>query len=251
MESNNLGASHEFPSFEKFLNLFLTDLQSPTFGAEPHSQQPGTRSPAAKELDRNGVRDVFTRSYLKSVYNLLNEHARLKREQGRIHNLTRQNSRKLVKLRNAIRTVTSAKGRFKTVEKNTQGIVDPAVWERVQRVLSDCEAEMQSCEEYLASMLHPAERRSYASKVRWEPILKLYDYKLQALKKKAPDQWLYGTLNNRLVKKLAKLKISDMTRYRIMSAVLLTCGIDVKPTTFKLCFRIAKRKPAVKKTRPT
>jgi hypothetical protein len=219
-------------TFEEFQKAFLGNLRSREFAREPYSQR-GAKSPAAKELELKRAYDVFSHPFLMSVYRLLIEHSRLANEQRKIDELAKRNRIKLIKLGNAIETVMAVKKRLRGVQGNTQGLIEPEVWERVQRALSDCESEVRKAQVYWASVLHPDKRGAYSSKVRWEHVLKLYKYDLPSLKKKAPDQWLYQTLNDELIKALAKSKISAMTRYRIMSALLSAFGLKAEPGTLK------------------
>jgi hypothetical protein len=252
MEAKAIGSASKLPiSFTKYQKIVLRDLRSPTFAAEPYSQPEGARSAAAKELERKHASRRFTKDFLKQSYNVLREHARLRHEQQLIRNLTEEQRPKLVKLKNALNTIKSMKKRLAEVKRNVGWLIDPAVWGQTEEALADCERQLRSREESLSAMLHPAKRKSYASKVHWEPVLKAYDYELPSLKKKAPDQWLYRTLHDVLMKELAEAKITDMTRYRIMSSLLSPCGIKVQPITFKLFFEAVQRKPAVKKVRST
>jgi hypothetical protein len=161
-------------------------------------------------------------------------------EQQRIRNLRREIVPKVLKLRNARRTVVSVRNTLGTVENNTRGLVDPELWGRAKSVLSELESELGNNLEFHSSRLHPVLRKLPAGKVRWELVLKDYMYELPSMKKKAVDQWLYKALNDTVEKKLAKVRISKMTRYRIMSALLKPLGLTVDAMTLKLHFQSKK-----------
>ena len=104
--------------------------------------------------------------------------------------------------------------------------------------LSKAESELRETRQFLSAMLHPAQRKAPAQKVRWEHALKSHKYDLPTLGAKAPDKWLYETLNRSLMERLQRSKITDITRYRIMTALFQAFGLPpIKPTTFEEYFR--------------
>jgi hypothetical protein len=228
------------PSFEEFKRAVLENLQSPLF-AESSSSKPSQLSPATKELKRKEAYPHFTDGLLRASYQLLGEHLRLVVEQQHIRDIRKEYIPKLITLRNTGMTIASVKKRLEQLAEKMRGLVELKFWKRANDALSDWEGEVYEYHRLLSSLLHPALRQPPAlSKVRWEALFKDYKYELPSLKKKAPDQWLYDALNEMLEKKLAKLELTKMTRYRIMSALLKPFGLNVQPITFKLHFESKK-----------
>jgi hypothetical protein len=225
--------------FESFRKIFLDNVRSKTF-AEESFPEPGAQSPAAKELRKSGADSAFSDNFLRSIHRLLREYFRLVNEQSVVRGIKKKNSAKIIKLGDALRTVQAVRARLKMVEANTRELISWEVWPRVQQALEDCESSVRNIREYWMAEIHPTERDFIFPKVKWELVLKPYNYELATLKKKAPDQWLYETLNARLEEKLKPFKISDMTRYRIMSALLAPDGVNVKAITLKQYFSAQK-----------
>jgi hypothetical protein len=228
-------------TYREFRDNFRKAISSRDFGAEPYSE-PGAQSPAAKELEKTKTHTLFTENFLRSLYLLLREHSRIVNERPKLGTLRSMNVPKLVKLRNAQNSIKAVKTRIGQVQRNTAGLVAPEAWERVMDALSNAESELREMQQFLSAMLHPAQRRAPSQKVRWEHVLKSHKYALPTLGVKAPDKWLYEALNRRLTEKLAPSKISDMTRYRIMTALFQAFRLKpVQPNTFRLYF-LQKRK---------
>jgi hypothetical protein len=228
-------------TFEEFQRAFLLELNSDRFAESPNSRPGAKQSATAKEFRRTGAICRFDEDFLRSIYQLVAEHSRLLDERRRISDIRQESVPSLVRLRNAMKTVVSVKKQLAEVEKNIQGLADPEVWRQVKAVLAGLESEIRTKQDSHTSRLHPLDRDPPAIKVKWEPVLKGHNYSLASLKKKAPDQWLYQVLNDTLESRLVGLRISKMTRYRIMSAVLKPFGLNVQAMTFKLYFESKKK----------
>lgn len=237
-------------TFDSFQSSFLNRLTSKDFGALPYSNVPGAESPTTKEFKRKNAYEVFSGPLLLEIYGLLSEHARLINEQSKIFAITDINRPTITKLRNARRTIAAIGKKLKAVKENTGGLIDAGAWSRICKALKDFDDEVRDIQWRYVTRLHPAERKSDGKLGRWDSILKLYNYEFPTLKKKTPDQWLYDALDSLLIHELAQLKISAITRYRIMSALLSTYGMEVAPSTFKLRVRSRKsvNKSSVKKS---
>ena len=228
-------------TYREFRDNFRKAIRLRDFGAEPYSE-PGAQSPAAKELEKTKTYTLFTENFLRSLYLLLREHSRNVNEQPKLGTLRSTNVPKLVKLRNAQNSIKAVKARIGEVQRNTAGLVPPEVWDKLIEALSSTESALREEQQFLSATLHPSQRKPPAQKVRWEHGLRSHKYGLSTLGAKAPDKWLYEALNRRLMEKLSPSKISDMTRYRIMTALFQAYRLKpVQPTTFKDYFQ-PKRK---------
>jgi hypothetical protein len=159
----------------------------------------------------------------------------------------------LVKLRNAQKSIKAVKARIGQLRRNTAGLVSPEVWDKLIEALSSTESELREEQQFLSATLHPSQRKPPAQKVRWEHALKSHKYGLPTLGAKAPDNWLYEALNCRLMERLAPSNLTDMTRYRIMTALFQAFGLPpIQPNTFRLHFlqkgKMSDIQPPVKKS---
>jgi hypothetical protein len=219
-------------SFEEFHKSFLGTLQSPLF-ADSETSKPSGISAATKELRKKRGYDIFTKGFLRSIYKILREHSELRDEQPRVQGTAKKLNLKLAALRNEMVAVQAMKRSLGKSEPNTKDLPLAEGRNRLRAALLDYESEIRKHQEYFNSMVNPAVRKTTLGRVRWEPVLKLDKYSLPTLKKKAPDQWLYERLDQILKRKMQPLRISKMTRYRVMSALLESVGLEIKPITFK------------------
>jgi|SRR5579862_6366356 len=222
-------------SFDDFQKSFLGKLGSPDFGNLPYSE-PNEPSAATKELQKKRGYDIFTREFLSSIYQILCEHDGLKKEQIVVRATATELNPKLAALRNEMVAVQAIKKRLEDSESNIKGLHLAEARNRLNAALLDYESEIQKRQAYFNSMVNPAARNPNLGKVRFEPVLKPDKYSLPTLKKKAPDQWLYRQLDQTLEAEMQPLHISAATRYRVMSALLETVGVDIQPITLKQIF---------------
>jgi hypothetical protein len=220
-------------SFEEFETDFLQKLHAASFGDAPYGE-PNAVSAATKELRRKQGYDIFTKTFLRSIYQLLCEHSRLAQEQLRVHEIKKQVNPKLVTLLNQMEAVQAMKRSIERSEPRMQDLPLTETRGRLKEALLDYESDIRKYQDYFNSMVNPAVRKAALGKVRWEPVLKPDNYSLSSLKKKAPDKWIYDKLDQMLTMKMEPLRISKITRYRVMSALLQSVELDIKPITFKL-----------------
>ena len=237
-------------SFESFQAAFLAQLSADHFGGVPEDIEPGTLSAAAKELKTKRTRPLLSApGFLMGIFRLVSEHDRLVAEQRNIRSGTHTSRPILTRFLNARRSLKSIHRKLEVVQGNMEGLLEPALWARFYVALDDFEYEMHEREKSFVADLHPAERKPYQLKPKFENVLKSYNYSLATLRKKAPDQWLYESLDSALVLALRRCHISAITRYRIMSALLSAAGVIVKPITIKQYFQEKKRASTTKPVR--
>jgi hypothetical protein len=234
-------------TFQEFRDNVLKAVRSRDFGAERYSNR-DAQSPAAKELERTSAYGLFTETFIRSLHRLFREHSRQVGERPKVKTLRSTNVPKLVKLRNAQNSIQALRARIGQLEKNTVGLIAPEVWAPVMEALANAESEVRKRQQFLSAMLHQADRKPPAlQKVGWEHVLNSHKYVLTTLEAKAPDEWLYETLNRSLMETLQRLNLSAITRYRIITALFEAFGLQpVRPTTLKLYFQ---EKAAAQKSR--
>jgi hypothetical protein len=104
-----------------------------------------------------------------------------------------------------------------------------------------------------SSHIHPALRQKHdkgSKKSKYEvsqfkSLLPKFDYELDSLKKKAPQQWLLTALDSELRREFsqAKTKVFGITRHRVIAAILKSGGAPaISAETIKEHF-VEQRKP--------
>ena len=219
-------------SFKKFHESFQQKLQSPLF-ADSETSKPGETSAATKELRKKGGYDIFTKKFLRSLYQTLREYSRLKGEQSRVCKKAKNINPKLAEMWNELKAVETMKRRLENLDFKSEPGPLTQGRNRLKAAILDYESEIRREQDRLNSMVNPAARNSRLGRVRFEPVLRGDKYYLPTLKKKAPDHWVYDRLDQSLAAAMQPLGISDITRYRIMSALLESVGVNIKPITFK------------------
>jgi hypothetical protein len=101
-----------------------------------------------------------------------------------------------------------------------------------------CQNHLLEVEEDAGSELHPAESDGY-KKSKWELWIREFNYDLDTLKQKAPDQWLVRKLDTALKKLFSRAqnRVPEMTRYRVIAALCRAGGIKmIEPSAIKQFF---------------
>src|ERR1017187_8166646 len=103
-------ASVKFSPFMMFQRQFLDELSSPTFGGDIYSVHQYSKTAGAKELERTGAIDILRKKgFLHRVYQALKEHARLLREQDKVHHESAEMGKSIKRLRDAQKTLQDIK----------------------------------------------------------------------------------------------------------------------------------------------
>jgi hypothetical protein len=220
-------------SFDNFRTAFLFNLHSPLFADSDNSRPVNAGiSAATKELRKKNGYAIFTAAFLESIYEILTEHSELKDEQAQVKESAKKLNSKLAAMQNEMAAVRAFSAHLERLAGNTAASALANCRYRLQTALVDYEAEIRRNQEHFNSLVNPAVRKRALGKVRWEPALKLDNYSLQSLEKKAPDKWVYEQLDEALKREM--WQISAITRYRVMSALLEAVGVNIQPITFKL-----------------
>lgn len=178
--------------------------------------------------------------FMRNIYRLIEESERLTAERPKAKKVTRDTRPTLTKLRNVRKTVQIVRRKFSLRQTSTGTAIHAEVWGRLYQALDAFEDEVREKEQHLVGNLHPEERKPHDTPPRFEALVRTFHYPLKSVRKKASDQWLYESLNTTLIETLSGKGISDMTRYRLISAFLSASGREVKPITLKQYFHSKK-----------
>jgi predicted transcriptional regulator len=242
-------ASVKLSPFMMFQRQFLDELSSPTFGGDIYSVHQYSKTAGAKELERTGAIDILRKKgFLHRVYQALKEHARLLREQDKVHHESAEMGKSIKRLRDAQKTLQDIQKTIGELDKRLENVLTwpfrQRYFDTAVRELEIVEAKLSGLERTQASQIHPALRQKHdraaaTSKYevsKFKSLLPRFDYELDSLKKKAPQQWLLATLDSELQRrfKRATKQVTSTTRYRIISAVLKSGGLQpISPLTVK------------------
>lgn len=257
-ESATARPSVNVTTFKLFKQKFLRELSSRHFGGDVYSVDRYSKTAGARELERTGAKDILSSDdVLHRIHQRLRDYARLLKEQEKVQQVSAEMGTLIKRLRDAEKTLQQIQKNIKALDKRLENILtvpcrthlDKAVTELrfVEDVLWDWETTQ-------SSHIHPALRQKHdkeSGKSKYEvsqfrSLLPKFDYELDSLKKKAPQQWLLKKLDSDLRRrfKRANPKVPDTTRHRVIAAILKSGGVPpISANTIKEHF-IEKRKPA-------
>jgi hypothetical protein len=235
-------AAVQVATFNAFENAFARELSLSHFGEQKHAVEPTSKSAGAKELDKIGAKKVLlTTSFLRQVHRSLKRCARLLREQNKVRQVSADLGKSIKQIRDAQKTLRELQERIRALGIHLERRMLMG-WPYLEH-LDTAEKELVRVEDLLwererteASYIHPERRRKHdksAPKTKYEtsrfkPLLTPYDYELDSLKTKAPLQWLLESLDLTLQQCFTRehKEVTDVTRYRIISAILKSSGLD-------------------------
>lgn len=238
-------------TFDDFGREFLRLLASPDFGEKPYAVMGKQKGAAAKEIARAGIVAMLSRgTFLRSSHRALKEHVRLVKEQDNVRRAAHDAGKKIKRLRDAQQTVATLQRKIRALDQNLSEIVAESVrqhFDNAHRQLEQASCRLLGVEKHFGSSVHPEERGKHDKnasgknkyKLGWKPLLRPFDYDLDTLRKKAPEQWLFETLNVKLkhIFRRASTTVSDITRYKIIAAVMGSGGLGaVNPEKIKEYF---------------
>jgi len=251
-------------TFKEFCDDFLRLIEARDFG-DPGSLpelDADAFSPGAKELRSTGVlAALHTPSLLQRFHRLSRECERLMKEQDAVRHTSHDASATITKLRNARKTLTTLQRKTLALDAQLENLMGFQFREHLHAASKEfgiAADVVEQLEKTQASTIHPAERAAHdkrepKSKYQtspWKQLIPPYDYDLESLKKKAPQQWLVEAFNSALTAKFTSaLELSDMTRYRIIAALCQAGGLDpIEALTIKEYFMDKAKNLSARKT---
>jgi hypothetical protein len=236
-------------TFKSFQQAFLQELSLPYFGEKDiYSVQKGSKSAGAKELEESAAKEILEKTpFLQRIYHLLTEHDRLMPEQKKVRHISAKMGRSVKQFRDAQKTLQSLQKSIRRLDKRLERILTVPCrihLDKAVRELMFVEDALANAERTRASYIHPERRRKHdraAAKTKFQvskfrSLVPEFDYELDSLRKKAPQQWLLTTLDLNLQRyfKREHKEVTDMTRYRVISAILKSGELEpVLPLTIK------------------
>jgi hypothetical protein len=247
-----------------FREAFLREIEARDFG-DPGSlpeYQADALTPGARELrTTEAIAALRAPSLLQRFHRLLRKYERLMKEQDEVRRTSHDASRVITKVRNARKTLTTLKLKTLALDAQLETLMDWQFREHLHAASKEFGIAadlLEQLEKTQASTIHPAERAVHDKKEPkskyqtspWKQLIKPYDYDLQSLKKKAPQQWLFEELNSALIARFkGNLELSDLTRYRIIAAACTSGGLGtIQPLTIKEYFVGKAKNPSARKT---
>jgi chromosome segregation ATPase len=239
--------------FRAYADAFLLELADPRFGAslsEKRGRQPesaGTttkvrESVATRKLRTSGLYDVLKQKpFLRSVYALVKERYRLDSEQDQVRRVGKEMRAVIRQVKNGQKTIQSLRKAIKELEARLTPILGSDSLRSLQRARSNlmkCQRHLLEVEEDSGSEIHSAESEGY-KKSQWEVLIREFNYDLDTLKQKAPDQWLVRKLDVALEELFsqAETHVPEMTRYRVIAALCRAGGNKmIEPSAIKQFF---------------
>lgn len=168
--------------------------------------------------------------------------------QPKVRQLTPQLCTAIARLHNGQKTLATLQKRIDRLDEYLTPIMGSdfrTYLERALQPLKLAEEELIRREGVHSSTLSPSKRKSSFKTSRWQILITPFNYDLPTLRKKAPAQWFLNAMDAMLRERLgnARVAMSAMTRYRVISAILKSAGARApSPQTIKEYFEEKKRK---------
>jgi len=228
--------------FETFRNTFLRLISSPHFG-EPREYQPrdaNSTSPAYRELQKTGLlSSLRSVDFLLGLHQAVGDHARLEAEKPKVRQVARTARPIVGDYRYAQQRLERIKRELEEFNSKYGKLFEHQVNEHIHSALEH--VDVFKCliadrEKRWISRVHTKLRKPKDVPSKWDPLLKDYEYELDSLHVRAADHWLWRVLYHRLgqFNGSTSKQLSDMTRFKLISAVCEAAGIGrVEPTAIK------------------
>jgi hypothetical protein len=250
-------------TFNTFREGFLREIVLPEFGEDIDSIDENSRSPAAKELTETGAERILSNNgFLHFVHGLLGKYSRLPEEQRTVRRVSAKVGQSIKRLRDATKTMSRLQGEIKELDKRLANVLTLECRLRFDNAIKELkyiEGSLSSLESIEASHIHPEIRKRHDKtagkklkfRLSFKSLVPRCDYELDSLKKKAPQQWLIEAIDAELSRqfKNAQVKISNMTRYRIIVELMVAGGLsEISAQMIKQHF-VEKRTPTQRPAR--
>jgi hypothetical protein len=167
------------------------------------------------------------------------ERARLEAEKPKVHHVART-ARPIVRdYRYAQKRLERIKRELEEFNSRYDKLFEPQLKEHIHSAIEH--VDVFKCliadrEKLWISRVHTKLRKPRDIPSKWDPLLKGYEYELDSLHARAADQWLWRVLYYYLgqLDGSTGKQLSDMTRFKLISAVCNAAGIGrVEPTAIK------------------
>ena len=180
-----------------------------------------------------------SRDFLRDIYQLVQEHARLESEKPKVAEVAGKARLIVGRYRNAQKRLRRTEQELKEFEEKYGDLIESPLKYHIDSAVDNIriiEELMAQRAKTWVSKVHSKSRKPKGKPSKWEVLLKGYDYELKSLHLLASDHWLWQVLNRTLDSFVARSgkKLSDMTRFKLISAICQAAGIShVGATTIK------------------
>lgn len=229
------------PTFAVFMQKFSLDLHSPHFAADRYSLNEGDLSPGAKELRKVKAKDVLLQdSFLHRLHGLVRESARLTSERDKVRLVSAKMGRNIKTIGNGQKTIRALQQKIVDLDSQLKEILGWESRAHLQAAIKELivvEDNLRRSEEMCASFIHSELRRKhdmgFGKKTKYRmskftplPIPIMYNFDLDSLREKGPEQKLWSELDSRLQRRFKSQgkTVSTITRCRVLAAILRAAG---------------------------
>jgi hypothetical protein len=259
-DGENLRESKNVKTFKAFREDFLREIRLPEFGeAIDVITKKNPRSAASKELEKTGATRILSSDgFLRFAHGSLRECARLTEQQKKARKVASGIGPLIKRLRDHQKTLSQLQKQIMKQDKRLENVLRLEFrlhFKKAVKELELVEDALSDIEQTKASHIHPQLRKKHDKTAeeglrytisRWRSLDQCFDHELDSLNKKAPMQWLIEALDSGLRRrcKKAQIKVSCITRYRIIAEVLVSGGLpEISADTIKQHFIEKRRLP--------
>ena len=216
-------------SISEFSKALDRELSLPTLGTSHSDREhrgPDYKSPAAKEIAAKQIlNDLTSQKLLAQIYELLKERGRNVAERARTRAQPQRVRKRIAKLRQAQKTIGTVSRKIREVYLR----LGPKDWDvpdeliRSWELLQAAQDRLDRREEFLVAALHPQNRESHWRLSAWKSIAPIHS-EVDQSRAQAADKRLIVRLDRLLTRRFQD-RLTAMTRYRIIMAVLLSANM--------------------------
>lgn len=227
-------------AFRNFQKDFTQRLASRSLRAVP-GESINKDSPAIRQIRSRGVTELLkNHRFLRSVHRLVKNYTSRVQQKEEMISTHREFTSAVKQVRYAQRTLRTLQSRVRDIDQRLEpwlGLTRRDLFYEILEKVEDAARVMEKFESELVSSLPTHKRKPYYRTSKWESLIELYDHSSADLREKRTMQRLWTQINQKLLVLLTGRKISAMTRFTILSALLEAGGIgSIEPTALKQHF---------------
>jgi hypothetical protein len=224
-------------SFKRFRTKFTDAISSPALGEPPRYKQRADengQSPASKELrETKLLGGLLSENFCRTIYRLSQRYQQLEAARQEVPQISRRMRPAIEQYRLAVNHLRRCAQDLEKFEKKYGSLIENQAMHKIASVrvlMEDVTYELESRSKILVSNVHQKHRKKHYEPSEWDLLFTLHNYPLEKITSKAPDQWFLTNANVALAElvKRKRLRVSDMTRFKVLSAI---CGSAISCAT--------------------
>jgi hypothetical protein len=226
------------PRFQDFHSRFLKIVDSTDFGDLPDARPEGQDSPAHREIHQSNFKHLRNDRFVRKLHRIAKEYRRLQLARPQLPSVAEDLSRRIAINKQAEQALLEIvrELREKFVPNYVSDLRDPLradVWAASEE-LENISYEFQKRGRHQADRIHPQFRKSKHDPSGRKPLIPDVNYDLPKTTKKAPRNWFYKAVDDRIRSSRNGGNLTEMTRLKLIAAAeeALT-GKHVWPTAIK------------------